>query len=44
MVQRAAADARTLDEFCERLAAHVSAPAEREAFRQAARARLSQRR
>jgi hypothetical protein len=44
MVQKAAADARTLDEFCERLAAHVSAPAEREAFRQAARARLSQRR
>jgi hypothetical protein len=44
MVQKAAADALTLDEFCERLAAHVGAPAEREAFRQAARARLSQRR
>jgi hypothetical protein len=44
MVQKAAVEAHTPDEFCERLAAHVGAPAEREAFRQAARARLSQRR
>jgi hypothetical protein len=44
MVQKAATEARSPDEFCERLAAHVSAPAERAAFLQAMRARLSQRR
>ena len=44
MVQKAATEARSLDEFCERLAAHVNAPAERAAFLQATRARLTQRR
>jgi hypothetical protein len=39
-VQKAAADARSPDDFCERLATHVQAPAERGAFLQAARARL----
>jgi hypothetical protein len=40
-VQKAATEARSLDEFCERLAAHVSAPTDRTAFLQAARARLA---
>jgi TIR domain len=39
-VQKAAADAASLDDFCERLAAHVPTPTERAAFLQAARARL----
>jgi hypothetical protein len=44
MVQKAAAEARTPDEFCERLAGHVGEPAAREAFRKAAQAQLSRRR
>ena len=40
IVQKAAAEARTLDELCERLAAHVSKPSDRTAFMQAVRARL----
>jgi len=40
-VQKAATEARTPDEFCDRLAAHVSAPPARTAFLQAARAQLS---
>jgi hypothetical protein len=40
-VQKAATEARSLDEFCERLAAHVSTPTDRTAFLQAARARLA---
>jgi len=40
-VQKAATEARSLDDFCERLAAHVSAPADRAAFLQAARVRLA---
>jgi TIR domain len=44
MVQKAATEARSLDEFCERLAAHVGTPAERATFLQATRARLAQRR
>lgn len=41
MVQRAALEAPTPDDFCERLAAHVSAPSDRAAFLRAARARLA---
>jgi hypothetical protein len=40
LVQKAAAEARSLDEFCEQLAAHVRAPNDRAAFLQATRARL----
>jgi hypothetical protein len=40
-VQKAAADAPSLDDFCQRLAAHVPTPAERATFLQAARARLA---
>ena len=41
MVQKAATEARTPDDFCERLAAHVSTPSDRAAFLRAARARLA---
>jgi len=41
LVQKAAAEAASLEELCERLAAHVPAPADRAAFLQAARARLA---
>jgi len=41
LVQKAATEARTPDEFCERLAAHVSAPSARTAFVQAVRTRLA---
>jgi hypothetical protein len=40
IVQKAAAEAHTLDELCERLAAHVSKPSDRTALMQAVRARL----
>jgi hypothetical protein len=40
-VQKAATEARTPDDFCERLAAHVSTPSDRAAFLQTARARLA---
>jgi hypothetical protein len=40
-VQKAAAEAPSLEDFCERLATHVQAPADRAAFLQAARARLA---
>jgi hypothetical protein len=40
-VERAAAEARTPDDFCDRLAAHVAAPSERTSFLQAVRAQLS---
>jgi hypothetical protein len=40
-VQKAAAEARTPDDLCERLAAHVSAPSDRAAFLRAARAKLA---
>jgi hypothetical protein len=40
-VERAAAEARTPDAFCELLSAHVAAPSERTAFLRAARARLT---
>jgi hypothetical protein len=40
-VQKAAADARSVDEFCEQLAAHVPVPADRTAFLRAVRVRLS---
>jgi hypothetical protein len=43
LMQKAATAARSPDDFCEKLAAHVAAPAEREAFLKAARTRLSQR-
>ena len=39
-VQKAAKEARSPDDFCEQLAAHVKAPAERAAFLQAVRGRL----
>jgi hypothetical protein len=38
----ASKEAATPEEFCERLAAHVSAPAERAAFVQAVQARLAE--
>jgi hypothetical protein len=41
LIEKAAAEARTTEEFCDRLAAHVTAPAERAAFVSAVRARLS---
>ena len=40
-VQKAATDARSIDDLCEQLAAHVPTAADRAAFMQAARARLS---
>ena len=40
-VQNAATEARTPDDFCERLAAHVSAPSDRAAFLRQARERLA---
>jgi hypothetical protein len=40
LVQKAAGEASSRDDFCERLAAHVKAPAERAAFLKAAQARL----
>jgi TIR domain len=40
-VQKAAAQARTPDDFCEQLAAHVSAPSDRAAFLREARAKLA---
>jgi hypothetical protein len=40
LVQRAAADAGNLDTLCERLAQHVSVPADRAAFLRAVRAQL----
>ena len=40
-VQKASTEARSLDEFCERLATHVGTPTDRTAFLQAARARLA---
>jgi hypothetical protein len=39
-VEKAATQAKTKDDFCERLAAHISAPADRTAFLNAARAQL----
>jgi hypothetical protein len=39
-VEKAATQARSPDEFCERLAAHVAAPSDRASFLQAVRARL----
>ena len=41
LIQKAAAESRSLDDFCERLAANVKAPADRAAFLKAAQARLS---
>jgi hypothetical protein len=41
LVQKAATEARSPQELCERLAAHVQAPADRAAFLQAARTRLA---
>jgi hypothetical protein len=41
LVQKAATESSSLDDFCERLAAHVTAPAERAAFLRAAQARLA---
>jgi TIR domain len=41
LIQKAAAETRTLDDLCERLAAHVTAPSDRAAFLQAVRARLA---
>jgi TIR domain len=41
LVQKASAEAPSLDNFCERLAEYVSAPADRASFLKAARARLS---
>jgi hypothetical protein len=41
LVEKAATGARTLDEFAERLAAHISAAPDRPAFLQAVRARLA---
>jgi hypothetical protein len=40
-IQNAAAEARTTEEFCERLAAQVSAPADRTAFLKAVRIHLA---
>jgi hypothetical protein len=40
LVQKAATEARTPDDLCERLAGYVSAPSDRAAFLQAARGRL----
>jgi hypothetical protein len=41
LVQNAATEARTMGDFCERLAAHVRAPSDRAAFLRQARARLA---
>jgi hypothetical protein len=41
LVQKAATESSSLDDFCERLAAHVKAPAERAAFLRAAQACLA---
>jgi hypothetical protein len=41
IVQKAATEARTPDDLCERLAAHVTTPSERATFLQAARAQLA---
>jgi hypothetical protein len=40
LVQKAAAEAQSFDDLCERLAVHVRTPGDRAAFLQAARARL----
>ena len=40
LVQKAAAEAQSFDDLCERLAVHVRTPSDRAAFLQAARARL----
>ena len=40
LVQKASAEAPSLDNFCERLAEYVSAPADRASFLKAARERL----
>jgi hypothetical protein len=40
-VEKAASEARSADDFCDRLAAHVPASGDRTAFRQAVRAQLS---
>jgi hypothetical protein len=40
-IERAATEAKTPAEFCEKLAAHVSVPSERNAFLQAVRAQLA---
>lgn len=39
-VQKASTDAKSLDDFCERLSVHVPTPADRASFLQVARARL----
>jgi hypothetical protein len=41
LIQKAAAEAQTAAEFCERLATHVTAPSDRAVFLKAVRARLS---
>ena len=41
LMQKAASEAQSVDDFCDRLAAYVPVPGERTAFRQAARARLT---
>jgi hypothetical protein len=41
LIQKAAAEAQTAAEFCERLATHVTAPSDRAVFSKAVRARLS---
>jgi hypothetical protein len=41
IVQKAAAEARTPEDLCERLAAHVSAPSDRAAFLRTARAQFA---
>ena len=41
LIEKTAAKARTRDDLCERLAAHVKAPSDRAAFVQAARAQLA---
>jgi hypothetical protein len=41
LIQKAAVEARTSDDLCQRLAAHVNAPPDRAAFLRAARARLA---
>jgi hypothetical protein len=40
LVEKAASQARTPDEFCERLASHLAKQPERQSFVQAVRARL----
>jgi hypothetical protein len=42
LVEKASKEANTPEEFCQRLAAHVSAPAERATFIQAVQARLAE--